>query len=92
MSLIIPDSSFRLTSGSLKTFETRADSGRLKTCAFCPNCGARIYNVTRTDRKSIKAGTLDDVSQLRPEAHFWTSRRQPWTTLPTDVPCYGEEK
>ncbi len=91
MSFIVPDASFRLTAGSLRTFETRVESGRLKTCAFCPRCGVRIYNTTG-GRKSIKAGTLDDVSTLRPRAHFWTSRRQPWVSLPADLPCYGEEK
>lgn len=91
MSLIVPESAFELTSGALKTFETRTDSGRVKTCAFCPDCGVRIYNATSA-RKSIKAGTLDDVSRLQPRAHFWTGRKQPWTVLPTDLPCYDEEK
>ena len=91
MSLIIPESGFQLSSGTLKTFEIRADSGRTKTCAFCPDCGVRIYNATRPDRISIKAGTLDDVSKLQPQAHGWTSRKQPWTTLPADIPCYNEE-
>jgi hypothetical protein len=91
MSLIVADSAFRLDSGNLKTFETRADSGRSKTCAFCPDCGARIYNAVTSSRKSIKAGTLDDVSKLQPRAHIWTSRKQPWTVLPADLRCYSEE-
>jgi len=91
MSLIIADSSFQLLSGSLKTFGTQTESGRSKTCAFCPDCGVRIYNAT-SSRKSIKAGTLDDVSKLQPKAHFWTSRKQSWIALPTNLPCYREEK
>ena len=91
MSLVVPESSFELLSGSLKTFTVRADSGRTKTCAFCPTCGVRLYNAVRPGRISVKAGTLDDVSKLRPEGHGWTSRKQPWVTLPSDVPCYGEE-
>ena len=89
MSLIVPDETFRLTSGRLQTFETMAESGRTKTCAFCGGCGVRIYNATSV-LKSIKPGTLDDVSWLRPDAHYWTKRRQQWTSLPDDIPCYAD--
>jgi hypothetical protein len=39
---------------------------------------------------SVKAGTLHDTSWLKPDAHYWTKRKQPWTPLPTDVPCFEE--
>lgn len=89
MSLVINPDAFLLESGELKEFKTTSDSGREKTCAFCPECGVRIYNRTSA-LMSVKAGTLDDVSQLTPDAHYWTKRRQPWMTLPTDVPCFEE--
>jgi hypothetical protein len=87
MSLIVSPETFKLTSGELKTFQLNADSGRTKTCAFCPDCGVRIYNQTSA-LSSVKAGTLDDASWLAPDAHYWISRKQPWTTLPDDVPCF----
>ncbi len=90
MSLVIPDETFRLTSGELKTFEVVADSGRKKTCAFCGNCGGRIYNETSA-LKSIKPGTLDDTSWLTPDAHYWTQSKQQWTPLSGDVPCYDDD-
>ena len=89
MSLVVPGESFHLTAGHLKTFEVIAESGRIKTCAFCPECGVRIYNTTGS-RKSIKAGTLDDPTRLRPDAHYWTKRKQNWVVLPPDVPCYAD--
>ncbi len=89
MSLIIRLDAFQLESGELKEFVTTADSGREKTCAFCPDCGVRIYNVTSA-LMAIKAGTLDDTSWLMPDAHYWTKRKQAWTPLPTDIPCFAE--
>jgi hypothetical protein len=81
MSLSIPAGAFKLLAGSPKIFEVVCDSGRRKSCAFCPNCGTRIYH--RTDAGiSIKAGTLDDTSALRPTAHYWTARKQPWISIP----------
>ena len=89
MSLVVPTETFKLTAGQLKYFENQTDSGRTKTCAFCPDCGVRIYNQTST-LNSIKAGTLDDTSWLEPDAHYWTTRKQRWTHLPNDVPCYDQ--
>ena len=87
MSLVVRPDSLELTHGELKTFEIQADSGRTKVCAFCPECGVRIYNATAA-LCSVKAGTLDDTSGLVPDAHYWISRKQPWSPLPGDVPCF----
>ena len=40
MSLAVVEGAFQLRSGVLKTFEVKCDSGRMKTCAFCPECAA----------------------------------------------------
>jgi hypothetical protein len=32
--------------------------------------------------RRVQAGTLDDISWLRPTTHFWTRSKQPWITLP----------
>jgi hypothetical protein len=34
--------------------------------------------------RRVRAGSLDDISWLRPTAHFWTRSKQPWVTLPID--------
>jgi len=89
MSLIIKPEIFRLRSGEISTFLTTVASGREKTCGFCPNCGVRIYNETKIIM-AIKAGTLDDTSWLKPDAHYWTKRKQSWVPLPDDVPCFED--
>jgi hypothetical protein len=89
MSLVIEPAAFHLEAGVPTEFVTTAASGREKTCVFCPACGVRLYN--RTSRlMSVKAGTLDDTSWLRPDAHYWTSRRQAWVPLSRDVPSHDE--
>jgi hypothetical protein len=90
MSLAVASSAFKLHSGALKTFEVKCDSGRIKTCAFCRDCGTRIYHQTSTGM-SIKAGTLDDTSRLKPDAHYWTMRKQPWVVVPDGVPQFGDD-
>ena len=90
MSLHVAEGAFRLVSGTLKTFEVLCDSGRVKTCAFCPECGTRIFH--RTDRgMSVKAGTLDDASGLVPDGHYWTASKQPWVAIPDSVPQFPDD-
>ena len=87
MSLVIQPEQLTIVSGTVKEFQTTTDSGRPKTCAFCPECGVRIYNRTSA-LCSIKAGTLDDTSHLKPDAQYWTKSRQHWSVLSPAIPSY----
>jgi hypothetical protein len=81
MSFIIREEAFVLLSGQLKTFTRTSDSGRPVVCAFCPDCGTRIYNKARwlsDDVLNIKPGTFDDTSFFRPTVEIMTVHRQPW--------------
>jgi hypothetical protein len=91
MSLAVKSESFRLLSGDLRSFTTPCDSGRTKHCSFCPECGTRIHHRVVDEVLSVKAGTLDDTSWLRPSAHYWTKRRQPWVPIPPGVPCVEDD-
>jgi len=90
MSLAISPESFHLGSGTLKSFEVVCESGRIKECSFCPECGTRIHHRTESGI-SLKAGTLDDASSLQPEAHYWTLRKQPWVEIPNDAPQFPDD-
>ena len=36
----------------------------------------------------LRAGTLDDTSQVLPAAHIFTRTKQPWFVLPDGVPAF----
>ena len=36
----------------------------------------------------LKPGTLDDTAVLKPVAHVWTKRAQPWVEIPDDLPSF----
>jgi hypothetical protein len=91
MSLAIRADSFHLLSGKLKSFTVTCDSGRIKTCSFCESCGSRIHHQTRKDTLSVKAGTLDDTSSLKPSAHYWTKRKQPWVIIAQGTKCIEDD-
>ena len=93
MTLVVKEEDFRLTEGELKTYASTSDAGRAKLGAFCPECGTRIYHKPewRGGNVSVKPGTLDDTSTLKPDMHIWTDSKQPWITIPEDVEAHGKQ-
>jgi len=90
LSMWVNRNDFNLLNGELKFWSTKADDARQKHCAFCPDCGTRIYHAGDDDEIiSLKGGSLDDKSILKPVAHIWTKRAHNWLDLERlDVPCY----
>ncbi len=96
MSLIVQRDAVDFTEGAeyLKIWDTHGGDGQLKRCAFCPECGTRIYHASADDDASIsiKAGALDDTGWLRPVAHIWLQSAQPWLVIdPDSGPCFAQE-
>jgi hypothetical protein len=86
MSMPVKKDSLTVT-GATKQFTRMADSGNEVTGFFCPECGVRIYHVLKSapDVVSIKPGTLDDTSWLRPDLFIWMKRAQGWVPVPDGV-------
>lgn len=80
MSVWFAGRDFKLLSGTLSIWKTTGDSGNEKVCAFCPECGTRIYHgfSGEEDSLSVKGGALDRIADLPPVAHIWTQSAQPW--------------
>ena len=80
ISVWINNKDFRLVSGVLSSWTTQADSGVMKECSFCSDCGSRIYHsgMDGTGILSVKGGSLDKMSKLKPIAHIWMQSAQPW--------------
>ena len=92
MSLPVRSGDFTVE-GVLSSWERDTDIGTRTRCYFCPTCGSRVYHQssTTTDRVTVKGGSLDDTTWLRPVAHLWVSRKQPWVVLDPDVPAHDTQ-
>jgi hypothetical protein len=93
MSLVVPRSDFRVTRGSAKYWTRRADSGREVRCAFCPDCGSRLWHERQgiAETVTIKAGSLDDPIDMTNAIHIWTSSKLPGVLIPEDALQYPQE-
>lgn len=64
--------------GTASSFETKAFSGRAKHNYFCGDCGTRLWHsgTNPPDIITLKAGTLDDQSNVAILGHLWVSKKQ----------------
>jgi hypothetical protein len=72
--------------GELKTYEERGELGDdvYVRRRFCGSCGSPIVSeiVKSEGIVAVKAGTLNDKSEIRPNVEAWCVDRQPWVSLP----------
>ena len=94
MSMLVERHAIAFSGAEPRVYLTSGSSGRKKHCAFCGECGTRIYHTGdgKSSILSIKAGSLDDASSLAPTCHLWTRSAQPWVApLLEDAVCFEEE-
>ena len=79
-SVIVTEASLRFRAGEPARVEWVSDKGTTRCGLFCGACGSRIVNggVPSTGVFSLRAGTLDDTSWVRPVGDMFTSSAQPW--------------
>jgi hypothetical protein len=92
ISVIVAATDFSLRSGALKSWSRPTDSGRTLECAFCENCGSRIWHGSPGDSTiSVKGGSLDQAIDLSAAGHIWTSRKLPGVVIPDGNKQFPEE-
>jgi hypothetical protein len=87
ISLIVPRAGFRVTQGKARVWSRPTDSGHTLECAFCADCGTRLWHQRRGDSEqlSVKGGSLDHPVDLRHAVHIWTRRKLPGVLIPADA-------
>lgn len=82
-------------SGELTVFEDRGTSGQTVLRQFCGQCGSPVITDTERAREQgvifVKAGTFDEVADLKPTTHYWTCRAHGWLPLPEGVELLERE-
>jgi hypothetical protein len=85
---------FSLLSGRQRFWSRPTDSGRVLDCAFCPECGSRLWHeYAGGDSKflTIKGGSLDDPVDLSVATHVWVKRKLAGVIIPDGVPQFSEQ-
>jgi len=80
---VIPASAFKLTKGTLKRYDSPADSGRTLYRFFCGDCGSPVYSrrATAPETLVVRAGSLDEAGDMKITANIWTRSARPWAYI-----------
>lgn len=72
--------------GPIKTYEDRGENGDAVYVyrRFCGNCGSPIVSepIEPPGLIVVKAGTLDDHTEVQPQLQAWCDHKQSWVDLP----------
>lgn len=93
ISAFVPREALRLTGGTPRWWSRQTDSGRVLDCAFCPDCGSRLWHqpAAHPEFVTVKAGSLDVPIDISDAVHIWTSRKVPGVVIPATACCYEGE-
>ena len=93
ISIMVPRPAFLLVRGTPRFWTRATDSSRRLECAFCPDCGSRLWHQydPRSDPISVKGGSLDAPPDLTHAIHIWTSRKLVGVVLPAGAATFPEE-
>ncbi len=76
--------------GRAAQWDLVADSGNVKTRAFCPTCGSPVYVTFRAnpDMFVVHAASLDDPDRYRPQMVLYTASGHAWDRLDPALPKF----
>lgn len=77
--LVFPRADVKL-SGAATQWDTIADSGNVKTRAFCPTCGSPVYVTFPANPGifAVHAASLDDPARFKPQFVTYAIRGHAW--------------
>jgi hypothetical protein len=69
--------------GEARHWDMVADSGNVKTRAFCPTCGSPVYMTFAAMPQffTVRAASLDQPERYRPQMATYTVRGHAWDRL-----------
>lgn len=78
-------------SGELSEHEFATGSGGTQIVVRCAKCGTPVWShYPRLGRKAaaVRVGTLDDPSEVKPDAAIFVADKPEWAPLPEGIPSF----
>ena len=82
-----------LLAGDVEVVNTPSNSGKGQKIARCPKCRIAVssnYAGAGDAARFVRVGSLDEPDRLPPDIHIFTMSKQPWVSLPPDMPAVAE--
>jgi len=92
VNLWIEESKVKMLSGELTNQGVLVDeNGQSSESWSCASCGFGLFTCFHgapAGSRFVRAGTLDEPAAFPPDVHIYTRSKQPWVTIPDDVPSF----
>jgi hypothetical protein len=89
INLLIETDRVELVAGAPQPVDVPRDDGSTQRIFRCPTCQVAVYSqYGRPEVRFVRAGTLDDPSQVAPDVHIFTRSKLSWVALPESVPAF----
>lgn len=79
--------------GNTTQHTLQTPSGKGQVITRCANCGTAVFSsylVRLGKLKYIRVGTLNEPELYPPDVQIFTSSKQPWVPLNTDIPIFED--
>lgn len=91
INLLIEADRVELLAGEPEGVDVPRDDGTSQRIFRCPSCQVAVFSeYGRPQLRFVRAGTLDDPADVRPDVHIYTRSKVGWVTLPESVPAFDE--
>ena len=89
INLLIEGERVELLAGDLQRVDVPRDDGSTQRIYRCADCQVAVFSeYGRPEIKFVRAGTLDEPSQVTPDVHIYTRSKVPWITLPESAAAF----
>jgi len=84
----------RILQGDTRSYPQPTDSGRPHVIHRCPDCGTALWSNYggREEVRFMRIGALSNPAALPPDVHIYTRSKQPFVSLPGEVPGATTDK
>lgn len=93
LNALIESDRVHLLHGEVEIIDTPSNTGKGQKISRCPKCHIAVwsnYAAAGDAIRFIRVGTLDEADRLPPDIHIYTASKQPWVTIPPDMPSVPE--
>jgi hypothetical protein len=79
--------------GTVTWYESIAESGNHMSRGFCPKCGTPMFSKSAelSQFLVIRAGVLDNLEALPPQATIWTCEAPVWAHIDPEIPQFPQQ-
>jgi hypothetical protein len=91
VNLLIEADRLEVLAGAAQPIDAPRDDGSVQRIFRCTRCQVAIFSqYGRPEVRFVRAGTLDEPTDVAPDVHIYTRSRVAWVRLPEGTPAFEE--